>query len=612
MNLLNYISKGAVAESRSNLSYFSSIQTFIILLIYIMERQVNLTKLVRLTTLDDNCIFDAQFDEELYIAPETEIALKSCTVAFASGGVVLGLGNANNFISIFHDAVEYQIPIPPGIYSPKNTLALLNGFSQKFNGAMTFGTRASETGMEYLLLLNQQNRVEIQNLRAQPISITGEDYYAGPSQEGRYWDKQGLTVTEEGSRFANDGRLHRTGGGSTAPNYDCVAYPDFSFTGGCGFWRSTISHLNAPGGAADVNGFAIGFVNGGDGRKKLEARSVTDGDVVVGMRVQATQAGGVGNYEFKSSASGAYVDTGVAVVTRTNGDPSNNNDVIEWVSTKSPLGVGLHVIRCVVHQLGVGATVIGEVTRAGVLAPDQYLTGFYSLYGAQFFNDITETLYTPSFFNSPVDPKELDRFKNSNSLYHAGVKSVLPTLADLDYHTRVRYRMATENRALKENIMGFDGSLVKDVPNTFTLYDITAIDLTFDATGAPPYDYRRPVAEFGREGVIGVIAPTQSFLFFGSNNYVVELLNLPLNSYDSFPQKKGRANILCVIPQNEFNQGNLDTVLMYEPNEMTYVGLTNKSELSLRNIRARIVFPDYTKVETFGMSSIVLHLRPSK
>jgi len=572
-----------------------------------MDRQVNLTKLVRLTTTDDNCIFDAQFAEELYISPETEIALKSCTLAFSSSGVTLGLGNNNNTLSIFHDAVEYQIPITPGIYSPKSTPALLNSLTKKLNGTMTFGTRDTETGMEYLLDLNQQNRVEIQNLRSQPISITGEDYYSGPGQQGRYWDVQGLTVTNEGTRFANNGRLHRSGGGSTAPNYDCVAYPDFSFTGGCGMWRTTISHLAQPGGGADVNGFAIGFVNG---RDKLAAGSVTDGDVVIGMRVQATLAGGVGNYEFKNSASGAYVDTGVAVVTRTSADPNNNNDVIEWVSTKT--AGGFHVIRCVVHQNGVGATVLGETTRDGVLASDQYLTGFYSLYGAQFFNDLTETLYTPSFYNSPVDPRELDRFRNSNSLYHAGVKSVLPSLADLDYHTEVRYRMATESRALKENIMGFDGALVKNVPDDNTLYDITDIDLTFDASGVPPYDYRGVIAEMGRVGLIGVIAPAQSFLFFGSQNYLVELLNLPLNSYDSFPSKKGRANILCVIPQNEFNQGNLDTVLMYEPNEMTYVGLTNKSELSLRNIRARIVFPDYTKVETFGMSSLVLHLRPSK
>jgi hypothetical protein len=110
----------------------------------------------------------------------------------------------------------------------------------------------------------------------------------------------------------------------------------------------------------------------------------------------------------------------------------------------------------------------------------------------------------------------------------------------------------------------------------------------------------------------GVIAPATSFSIFGSQNYLVELLNLPLNSYDSFPSKRGRANILAVIPENEHESGNVENVLMYEPNEMTYISLTNKSELSLRNIRARIIFPDYTPIETIGLTTVVLHLRPVK
>jgi hypothetical protein len=51
---------------------------------------------------------------------------------------------------------------------------------------------------------------------------------------------------------------------------------------------------------------------------------------------------------------------------------------------------------------------------------------------------------------------------------------------------------------------------------------------------------------------------------------------------------------------------------MYEPSEMTYISLTNKSEISLRNIRARVVFPDYSVVDTAGLSTIMLHMRPSK
>jgi hypothetical protein len=575
-----------------------------------MDREVNLSKIVRLTTDDDNCIWDAQFDEELFIAPQTEIALKSATIAFSSATVVIGLGGGNNQLSIFHDNLQHIIEIPFGTYSPKNTPLLMTELGRLLNGTMTLGEKTTEIGLSYNIALNANQRIEITSLRTQPISITGDDFYSGRNGQGRYWDVSGLETTVESFAYANDGVLKRTvaSGSSTVANFDCIAYPDFSFTGGLGVWRTTISSLNAPTDATLTTGFEIGFVSN---RDVLKNKTITAADVICSVRVRATSAGGIGKYEFKNSATGAYSLTTVDVVTRQNGNPNDYNDLIEWRSEKD--NQGRHKLRCFVHQNGVGAVLLGEVNREGVYAADQYIGGFYSLYGAPTFNDLSETLYFPSFYNSPIAADELKRFSNVLSRPSAGVSSVLPSLADFNFHDNIRFRMSTPCVPLKENIMGFDGALVKNVENQQTFYDITDIDLTFSTENGVSNELARSVmADFGRQGVSGVQAPARSFLFFGSQNYIVELLNLPLNSFDSFSSKRGRANILAVIPQNEFNQGNIDTVLMYEPANMTYVGLTNKSELSLRNIRARIVYPDYTPISTVGMSSIVIHLKPTR
>lgn len=573
-----------------------------------MDREVNLSKIVRLTTDDDNCIWDSQFDEELFIAPQTEIALKSATIAFTSATVVIGLGNNQNQLSIIHDNLVHTVSIPNGTYSPKNVPLLMTELGRLLNGTMTLGEKDTECGLSYNIALNTNQRVEIQSLRAQPISITGDDYYGGRNGQGRYWKIAGLLTTIESSPYANDGVLKRTvtSGGSTAVNYDCIAYPDFSFIGGLGVWRTTISSLNDPLDPSLVSGFEISFVS----NQNILEGVITENDVICGVRVTAVAATGVSNYQFKSSASGNFTDSGVAVVLRQNGNPNQLNDVIEWRSERS---AGAHKLRCIVHQNGVGASVIGEINRVGVYAADQAIFGFYSIFGEGGFSDLTETLYTPSFYNSPIAADELKRFSNVSLRPAAGVHSALPSLADFNFHDNIRYRMVTACVPLKESIMGFDGALVPDVENQQTYYDVTDIDLTFSTEdGVSNTISRQLIADFGRQGVSGVQAPARSFLFFGSQNYLVELLNLPLNSYDSFPEKRGRANILAVIPQNEFNQGNIDTVLMYEPNTLTYVGLTNKSELSLRNIRARIVYPDYTPISTVGMSSIVIHLRPTR
>lgn len=576
-----------------------------------MDKNIKLNKLIRLTTEDTNCIFDGEFDEELFIEPNSEIALKSATIAFASSTVVIGLGAQSSDLIISHDDLEHRIEIPYGAYSPTNTPALLRELSRLLNGTMTLGVKPQETGLSYNIALNNNQRVEIQNLRAHPISITGEDYYSNGA--GRYWDLVDTEVTVETSRFENDGILARkvSAGGSTATNYDALGYPDFSFTGGLGVWRTTISSLNPPVDPSEITGFEIGFVSK---REVLKSNRMQETDVICGLRVTATLGGGVGSYQFKSSATGNYVDTFIPVGTRDNNNSNKLNDVIEWRSENDDRqGNRTHKLTCFVHRDGQPTQRVGEVERIGVYAADQYVGGFYSLYGQPTFNDLTETLYIPSFYNSPITGEEMKRFSNIQSRPTAGVHSLLPTLTALDYTTNIRFRMSTQSTQLKEQIMGFTKNLVENVPDTNTFYDITDIDLTFSSNDyVSDTTLRETIAEYPRDGVRGVESPSQSFIFFGSQNYIVELLNLPLNSYDSFSSKRGRSNILAVIPQNESNDGNIDNVLMYETSEMVYIGLTNKSELSLRNVRARITFPDYSTVQTVGLSSVVLHIRPMK
>ena len=576
----------------------------------------NQKKLIRLITEDNNCVFDSQFDEEVLIAPQTEVALKSLVISFASPTVAVTGGNENNVLKIFHDNLEHSIEVEPGVYSPNTMHELLATISRQLNGTMRLGEEVKEHGLQYSIALNERQRVEIQAIRHHPTSITGDDYYNSgsggfPGQQGRYWDVNGAEVDAESAAFTNDGLVYRAGakGGSSAANYEATAYSDFSFIGGMGVWRSTIFNLTVPAGAGDLHGFVIGFTTD---RSKLRNGTLADGDVVLGMRIQATQAAGMGRYQFKSSAAAAYTDTITSPGTLTADNGGDVNDVLEWRSEKNQTD-GKHKLRLFVHQNGVGAVLLGEVERTGIYAPDQKLYGFYAFYGAKTANDITECLYTPSFFNSFIDKSELKTLGDTSlQRGSAVVHSNLASLTAFNYGAKIRYRMNTNNVPLKESIMGFNAADVNLQDNT-AFYDFTDFDILFDTADVPTaFDFRSVIADLGLGELRGIAAPTQSFRFFGSQNYIVELLNLPLNSYDSFQRKRGRANILAVIPQNEFNQGNLNSVLMYEPSEMTYISLTNKSEISLRNIRARVVFPDYSAVDTAGLSTIMLHMRPSK
>jgi len=86
--------------------------------------------------------------------------------------------------------------------------------------------------------------------------------------------------------------------------------------------------------------------------------------------------------------------------------------------------------------------------------------------------------------------------------------------------------------------------------------------------------------------------------------YIVEMLNLKLNSYDGLSQE--RRSILSTIPKKvDF------TVVNYEPNEKIFVDIDNAEPLSLRNINAIIRNNDLSLIETKGLASLTLVIKDS-
>lgn len=107
-----------------------------------------------------------------------------------------------------------------------------------------------------------------------------------------------------------------------------------------------------------------------------------------------------------------------------------------------------------------------------------------------------------------------------------------------------------------------------------------------------------------QNGFIEVAEPTftaesQFKLLDIADAYLVEMLNLKLDSYDGF--KNQRKNILAVINNNEtINK------IIYEANNPVFIDLANLSDILLRNLRVRVVRSDYSLIEMRGEASMVL------
>jgi hypothetical protein len=81
--------------------------------------------------------------------------------------------------------------------------------------------------------------------------------------------------------------------------------------------------------------------------------------------------------------------------------------------------------------------------------------------------------------------------------------------------------------------------------------------------------------------------------------FLVELTNIPLDSYDGFQNQ--RKNILAVVPVSD-RQGEI----IFETNTPFFIDIKNESELLLRNIRARILQTDYSPLPVRGVSTITI------
>ena len=84
-----------------------------------------------------------------------------------------------------------------------------------------------------------------------------------------------------------------------------------------------------------------------------------------------------------------------------------------------------------------------------------------------------------------------------------------------------------------------------------------------------------------------------------AENFIVELQNLNIDSYDGLKQQ--RKNILYSL-----SKSNIDGSLHYEVPNLLYIDLLNRNSIILRNIKLRILEPDYTPIEILNKGYVTI------
>ena len=92
-----------------------------------------------------------------------------------------------------------------------------------------------------------------------------------------------------------------------------------------------------------------------------------------------------------------------------------------------------------------------------------------------------------------------------------------------------------------------------------------------------------------------------------ADTYMIQMLNLSVESYDSYSKNNQggqRQNILAVLPSTSTTGS-----FVYEPSYPTFLDLDNKEHISLRNLKMRIIYGDYSPIAAKGVGSIILMIK---
>jgi len=555
----------------------------------------NNKKLIRLTTNSDRAEFDASFDSEIPIAPNTEIALRG--LAFDRSDPLMIVDASNDLITFQAQPGQvHSFHIPNDTYSSANMPAFFQNFSNLMNAESSTGNN-KELGLQYYVGTSPEQKFELRAIQNLNFNSANDDN----QHEYRYYEFHNIDRVDNTVGSAPTPLKQQVGNVNTIGDYNTsVAYQTIPFTKGCGVYRIRINEMIQP---SNSGVLVMGLCND---VQKLQSRTMAVADMEIAIEVVSETA----NYRVRTPLTqlGGFEDAPPSA--GANQTPSTRNKAAVAVDDHDVLEIKLqfNILTAGVHTSNGYSEFARYPYERSSTSPGKDLFPFLSLYKP--LTEIKVDAWQNNWDESFAEYATPTVLENSRVL---GARR-FPRQITANHATEDQPSFAPSTWKLQTNSLELSGFL--GWGNTvFGSNGITRSPLFFyDTTIEPQRDLYFPARLLG-EGS-GVLGENILYSALTSNIYMVEMLNMKLDSYDNFSDttsksKRGRSNILAVINANEFNTGNIDRVLLYEPNDPIYISLLNANELSLRNIRARIVNLDYSPVRTFGTSTLTIHLRPS-
>ena len=618
-----------------------------------------MVKLLRLTSTDD-CNFEADLDAGIKLGENASIGLQNLTfesidfTAFTMAGDRTTIsfsqnrdgGGINNTPPIFNFNES-------NLTSASYTSANINQFYEDLEATLNsccFMKSAEGDGSAYasfkVLFPSRENNLDkvVIVYKLTPIIMffnnnddgnvrAGRETLFRQSRNGNDTGDFEVELDDKTNDGTNLGNLNMKTGLSAVSDRQHYIYPnENSFAGttfidnikwsqGSGVFMVRVADVVDNGGAADTNGFSIGFTS-----KNIESRTdngkqvLPTEDILFEVRIKRPQdeyfiltplMGGV-PVTSGTSPSKVGIATGLAndlLVFEKNGNnikirikqsnPQLDSIVVDFPLSRAQMKLDLFPYICVFGEKGKALVGFPNITIDGIINP-------LDINGSDYSND--QLLITGN--TQEIMGEEKNCFE---ILAPFGFSGIVP-LPDNKWWDNSDYEYGGANPVLQMNgsvlrLLGYS----KDLYPSNIQYSIQKPDtlIPLDASEAP-FEDDHPFRQFN-------LIPNGLPDLTNSDNYIVLLDSNPLFSYDASKFdytdtrnisakvnniKRGRRkSILATIPINN-NSG----IVEYRANDPIYIDFDNRFPQELKNIRLRVLDKNFDEVATTGESVMTLLL----
>ena len=565
-------------------------------------------KLMRLISDTQDGIFSSMFNEDILISKDSDIALQSLSVERKSDKIVISNDNSNIEYGVVLPELGIESTIiPSGVYDKNTNNKLLQSITNGLNRDASFTVNSQQMGTEWNVEVeNGYTVVKGTTMPFFPINVWDDDNGEGIENTVSNYSGgvQNNVLNAEKINITVDGLSRQTVTTTGNANEAYVFGGYVPFVKSTGSLRLRLAKLIED--ATNDKAFTFGLM-GKAAVEKCHNGTITEADLTYAIRVKQPNAAGTVFMQLKNGVDADYENT---TFSPDSYDPATvgDNDILEIVINSGRIYGQQWTLNAGSNVFDSYNTVDGEDLFWGIFIFDSSATCILDKVAVSMGSSIVSNIGGGGGANET----EISEIIINNPQLATDPESNVTGYVEFERNVRDAPSFLVEKDVFDH--LGFENTIVLVDEGSGETSGVPikrgTVRNLIDPVSGEEYDYRF------------VFQWTATSIFdnsYSSDMYLIDSQTFQLDSYDAYGlsvnQRNAntggsRRNILATVPISEVPiSGTANGLIQYEPNNLFYISIKNRGDITTRQLRFRLLTGTYEPVLTSGLASMTILIR---